>query len=561
MRQTVTLVAIALTAALLTAAMAKVGDQPARATRDDGRLRELCYIADGRPHPLSSITSCAGIDTTGWTLAQWKTKLPAATSLQGEVDRAALQSLIDASGDAAFLRIAGTAVIDEPLVACTKLTLVGDGPKSSMIRQISAGKDLLRFCVDGQPQSYPGFALVMRDMALECGNDAYCGRGVNADFTKIITNAAYFDNVTIRPAIDMPLKKGEFVEGLHLVNPADWVLQNSRIYGNFPGRYDDGHTCIYIRVTDHRPWHHLLRNVCGYWETGIYLDITSSGWMEGLKMLDTDYVGTLDHIHLVSAAAGGINQVEDIGHEGEIWRSALRTTLANPGAGFKGFTFRDGWSAISAPTGQTGPIAALPHGFLDLSGSTNVTISGNTWYYQRDAVKNVGIYTGPRTERVSIFGNSFLENGGAPSRWISLDPSTFGVYEGKNSYNGVGNPVAAPGYSSNLSQASEAFIAAASGGKCHLAGYESFSSINAVRTLTCTDTVVGTTDSNGDLTITYPIAFAKAPRNAVFSNGSVDACAAPAIPVDATQTGTSTKVRLPGCRSKAVRVNYTVTAR
>jgi hypothetical protein len=52
-------------------------------------LNEFGAIGDGSSHPLSSVTSFNGVNTTGYTLTQWQTLCPLATSLSQEMDEVA----------------------------------------------------------------------------------------------------------------------------------------------------------------------------------------------------------------------------------------------------------------------------------------------------------------------------------------------------------------------------------------------------------------------------------------------------------------------------------------
>ena len=67
-------------------------------------------------HPLSSITSFNGANSTGWTLAQWQIVLPAATALTNEADEVAIQSAINAAtGPTSITLPAGIARLTKPI--------------------------------------------------------------------------------------------------------------------------------------------------------------------------------------------------------------------------------------------------------------------------------------------------------------------------------------------------------------------------------------------------------------------------------------------------------------
>jgi hypothetical protein len=92
-----------------------------------------CYQANGFSHPLSSVTSCNGINTTGFTLAQWQSILPAATSLTDEVDWASLQSTINAAMGPLAIRLPpGVAMLNKALSICNQsVAFFGSGGNSA----------------------------------------------------------------------------------------------------------------------------------------------------------------------------------------------------------------------------------------------------------------------------------------------------------------------------------------------------------------------------------------------------------------------------------------------
>jgi hypothetical protein len=100
-----------------------------RVVKDTDPLRAYCYKGDGLSHPLSTVTSCNGVNTTGYTLAQWQALLPAVPSLSNEVDWAALQSLINsATGPISVDIPSGTATLNNAITVCNEsVALFGAG--------------------------------------------------------------------------------------------------------------------------------------------------------------------------------------------------------------------------------------------------------------------------------------------------------------------------------------------------------------------------------------------------------------------------------------------------
>ena len=54
-------------------------------------------LGDGLSHQLSTVTSCSGQNTTGWSLAQWQTIYPCATALTNDLESCAFQTAINAA--------------------------------------------------------------------------------------------------------------------------------------------------------------------------------------------------------------------------------------------------------------------------------------------------------------------------------------------------------------------------------------------------------------------------------------------------------------------------------
>lgn len=53
------------------------------------------YVGDGTSHPLSSVTSFGGLNTTGWTLATWQAVVSQVVALTDEIDGVAIQQLMN----------------------------------------------------------------------------------------------------------------------------------------------------------------------------------------------------------------------------------------------------------------------------------------------------------------------------------------------------------------------------------------------------------------------------------------------------------------------------------
>lgn len=67
-------------------------------------VKDFGAVGDNVSRPLSGVTSFKGINTTGWTLAQWQTIFPHVVSLAQTLDWAAIQAAIDYADRIPFRR-------------------------------------------------------------------------------------------------------------------------------------------------------------------------------------------------------------------------------------------------------------------------------------------------------------------------------------------------------------------------------------------------------------------------------------------------------------------------
>lgn len=527
---------------------------------DANPLWDWGLIADGKSHALSTVTRVGDTETAGWTLAQWAAKLPCVDDLSNEADWAALQCYLDTIGTSgkAHIRIPpGTVTINKAIEGCASITIVGAGVQDvSAIKQTSAGVDVIRFCTDSRV-STGKHGLQVVDLAIECfATEGDCGIGINGDFSQTTTQSFYMSRSEVRPSRG---STKEFAIGLRLKNAADAIVENSRIYGYFRGRFDDGHTCIEEEVTIRRVWHKYEYLSCGYNTTGFKLILNEDGWYEGLRMSKIDFIGTLDHISIENNTANGINQCVFDGLQGEVWRSIIRTTYTSSGRGCNGFVYRNGWHIVTMPTPQTGRISLLRNGFVDLDRFTNGTVEGNTMFYGGGSAAGIGFYAGATSRNISWVNNKLLENGGAPSSWISWHRGSFGMYEANNVFNGVNNPVADPGYSTRAHHVSQSYIEFMSRGNCYLDGGVNFNARRNGRKVTCHGSARGKTSPNGELHVAFPLGFVAPPTSVVASNADGTSCNDPVIVRNITSTSfTAQMSRGAGtsCGSVPVRVDY-----
>jgi hypothetical protein len=101
-------------------------------------LTATCYIGNGSSHPLSTVTSCKGVNTIGFTLGQWQTLLPAALSLSDEIDWASLESLMQAAtGPIAIMMPSGEGFFNRALNASvSSVEIFGAGSEANAAQSV-----------------------------------------------------------------------------------------------------------------------------------------------------------------------------------------------------------------------------------------------------------------------------------------------------------------------------------------------------------------------------------------------------------------------------------------
>ena len=122
----------------------------ASVTADTDPLRSWCLIADGSSHQLSTVTSCNGVSTSGWTLGQWQAVLPAATALTDEVDWAAIQSYVNSTNANAVLR--GTAMINKTITLSDSDKMIGASTFAAVIKPTAAMSALVTIVANTQAE-------------------------------------------------------------------------------------------------------------------------------------------------------------------------------------------------------------------------------------------------------------------------------------------------------------------------------------------------------------------------------------------------------------------------
>lgn len=145
---------------------------------------EWCGIGDKASHPLSTVTSCKGYNTTGWTLAQWQTLLPAATDLTDEVDWAAIQSYINSKGTLPIDLYIPSAYINHPISACGYVTLRGMNQADTFISLTASYQDGIQWCAS--PASIADAYIAVRDMHFECRAYYQCNYAININGANVI---------------------------------------------------------------------------------------------------------------------------------------------------------------------------------------------------------------------------------------------------------------------------------------------------------------------------------------------------------------------------------------
>jgi len=197
-------------------------------------LQRNCYIGNGVSNPLSSVSSCNGYNTTGWTLAQWQALLPAAAALTDQVDWAAIQSIINAaSGPISISLPPSTAMLNKPLSVCNQsVSFFGSGSRSNNTTG-AAGTTLLNFInnTDGVDHCTSSTTvLMMQDISLNSTTLTGTIWGINDQSA----NYTYLRNVFING----------FNYGINFNNPGGTRLLSVFMANGQAGGVDTGSTAV-----------------------------------------------------------------------------------------------------------------------------------------------------------------------------------------------------------------------------------------------------------------------------------------------------------------------------
>lgn len=108
-------------------------------------------FGDGQSHTLSGTSLFKGVNTSGWSLAQWKSYFPNATSLSQEIDYLAhVEAISSAVVDNAPTKIYAPAGryrlgVGAVVVSATGMSIVGDGPGATVWLSSKPDGDIFTF--------------------------------------------------------------------------------------------------------------------------------------------------------------------------------------------------------------------------------------------------------------------------------------------------------------------------------------------------------------------------------------------------------------------------------
>jgi len=116
-------------------------------------------VGDNVARPLSGVTDFKGINTTGWTLAQWQALFPHVVSLAQTLDWAAIQAAIDYASRNPFSREAvfipdGYYVITTSLKVPNFATILGESPSGTIINNQNVAMTEVGQIVNKDPASF-----------------------------------------------------------------------------------------------------------------------------------------------------------------------------------------------------------------------------------------------------------------------------------------------------------------------------------------------------------------------------------------------------------------------
>jgi hypothetical protein len=353
--------------------------RPANLSKVAEDLRVFCYVGNGYPHMLSTVTSCNGLDTTGFDLAQWRTILPTAVSLTDDVDGDAINSLIAVSGsNSIVLNLPGQAVINTPITSCSGSIYINGIGQGASITVEKGGVTAFKHCQGSSPPTSSSFQL--KNLQIICSAVA-CGDAMDVKLNNSTEPNFLLDTVSVKS-----VSGGRWANGALTTGAGGSRITNSLLSLGSSGAISG--TCI--SFVSAAPFTVLIQilNTHFYW-CATAEQVTSAAANQGVEGVFNTNVNADQVITFFNYTnTGSYNPPELVfyGTEASFYQSLFSVNLAS-GTYVSDWIIRDGWYIQLAPNANSGSITA-PKGLIDIGAAQRVTIDGNTFTQASGATMN-----------------------------------------------------------------------------------------------------------------------------------------------------------------------------
>ena len=419
-------------------------------------LRAYCYIGDGSAHPLSAVSSCNGINTTGWTLTQWQVLLPTAVSISDDADGDAINSYILAQGsNPVVIKLPGQAVINTSITSCAGSLYISGVGQGVSITVATAGITAFMHCQSATPPASASFQL--KNLKIIC-NGVACG-----DAMDVLLNNSTEPNFLLDTVSVTTLGAGQWANGAMTVGAGGSRITNSVISLGSAGVI--GGDCLSFSSAS--PFTVLIQilNTHLYWcaTAEQVTSLVNNQGVEGVFNTNTNADQVLNFFNYTTVGTG-YNPPEMVFYGTEVSYYRTLFSVNNAGSTYvSDWIIRDGWSIQLAPNSNSGSVTPAT-GVIDLGAAERVTIEGNTFVQAAGAAWDYLINvngTGWQIERNYTPVLLGTISGGI----IQIASSATEVVERDNDWAYAGTVVANNAYAT-VSVVSEAYIWNLTAGAC-----------------------------------------------------------------------------------------------
>ena len=466
------------------------------ATARSDPLSSYCFIGDGNSHALSTVTSCGGLNTTGWTLAQWQAILPAAAALTDEIDGDAINSFIAAQGsNPVNLRVHGNARINTSIASCSGNLYVSGDSQFSSIMVATASVTAFKHCQSASPPTNSQWHVT--GLKIICNNIA-CG-----DVADVTLNNGTEPSLLWREVSAYALGSGVWSNGLMLTGAGGSRISDSVIGLSSSGVAYGGDCISFTPATPFSDVFMVANTHIG--NCAIGLNLVSSGSGQGpegifLTNLNADNVITAINETLTSTTYQP-PEVVIAGMESSFFKAIYQINVTGT-AHVSSIVIRDGWFIQLAPNALSGTITP-PTGLIDLGNAQQVLIENNNFVQESGATLNYLI-------NVQRAANDWVVRDNTMPVYLGLiNNGIINIASGATNFLEINNDWAYASARVNNAAwntptvASDSWVRDQSSGSCHILGLDRRGTIGTGRAIQCAAKAKLTPASNA-ATLTLP---------------------------------------------------------